>query len=141
MSGIGSFRPLACAALLLAGCAATPTPVAEAPPPAGFSGSGLVIGTLSYHYVEAGTEPDWVVHFDRIDAPARQEYALHVDVDPDNRKGVFTGALPAGVYAFREAASDNRRFATGTLGMPFEVQPGQVRDAGHYTLNPVVSRR
>jgi hypothetical protein len=109
------------------------------------SGSGLVIGTLSYQYVELAEPRNrgaWVVHFDRLDRPDTQQaqptdYALAVNVDPDSNSGVFTGALPAGVYAFREAASANRRFAVGTLKMPFEVQAGAVQDAGHYALNPL----
>lgn len=128
------------AVMLLAGCAATPTAMPPAPAAPLVSSSGLVIGTLSYQYVDADSRPSWTVHFERLDAPARQEYALPVEVDPGSRSGVFTGALPAGVYAFREAASANRSFAAGTLKMPFEVQAGEVRDAGHYALDPL-SRR
>jgi len=100
--------------------------------------SGLVIGTLSYQYVEAGAGeagPRWILHVERVDAPA-QEYALPVDVDPASRRGVFTGALPAGVYALREAASPKGRYAPAGAAV-FEVQAGEVRDAGHYALNPV----
>lgn len=130
--------------LLLAGCAATPSaPVATAPDP--FVGSsGLVIGTMSYQYVEAGQRAEdqgWVMHFERLDTPAAQDYAMRVDYDARRRSGIFTGALPAGVYAFRGAASAQRRFAVGGLRMPFEVQPGSVQDAGHYALNPVLSAR
>ena len=130
-----------CAAvLLLAGCAAAPVePVATVAQPSPLvTSSGLVIGTLSYQYVNAGEKAPgsaWVVHFERIDTPAKQDYALAVDVDPKSRSGVFTGALPAGVYAFRDAAADNRRFVSGALRMPFEVLPGEVRDAGHYAVN------
>jgi hypothetical protein len=127
---------------LLAGCAAAPAPAPDAAASPFVTSTGLVIGTLSYQYVEAGAQPEtpWVVHFERIDAPAQQEYELTVDVDPRERSGVFAGALPAGVYAFREAASDNRRFQSGALRMPFEVQAGAVQDAGHYALNPILTR-
>lgn len=130
-----------CAAAVSA-CSSLPTPDTSSAPPAPLAGSpGLVIGTLSYQYVELA-EPrnrgSWVVHFDRLDrAAAQQDYALAVNVDPGSNSGVFTGALPAGVYAFREAASANRRFAAGALKMPFEVQAGAVQDAGHYALDPL----
>lgn len=128
------------AMLLLAGCAtptATPTPPTDLASAAPFvTSSGLVIGTLSYQYVDAGAEPEWIVHFERIDAPAKQDYVLPVNVDPKRRSGVFTGALPAGVYAFREAASANRSFNAAAMKLPFEVQAGEVRDAGHYALDP-----
>jgi len=100
--------------------------------------SGLVIGTLSYQYVELGTRetgPRWVVHVKRVDDPA-QDYALPVDIDAASRRGVFTGALPAGVYALREANSASARYAPSGAAV-FEVQAGEVRDAGHYALNPV----
>lgn len=130
--------------LLLAGCAAAPVPpVAIAPDPL-VGNSGLVIGTMSYQYVEAGRRAEdqgWVMHFERLDTPAAEDYAMPVDYDPQRRSGVFTGALPAGVYAFRGAESAQRRFAVGGLRMPFEVQPGSVQDAGHYALNPVLSAR
>ena len=130
---------------LVAGCAQAPIvttavepPAFEAPTPLPLvTSSGLVIGTLSYQYVEAGaTEaaPRWIVHVERIDAPA-QEYALPVDVDATSRRGVFTGALPAGVYALREAASPKGLYAPAGNAL-FEVQAGEVRDAGHYALNP-----
>jgi hypothetical protein len=126
-------------------CASAPTPSAQGPATATplARGSGLVIGTLSYQYIETGAAragPPWVVHLERVDATAPQDYTLVVDVDPATRSGVFTGALPAGVYAFRDAASDYRRFAAGALKMPFEVQAGEVRDAGHYALNPLSAR-
>ena len=139
MGGMKGF--LGCAAvLMLAGCAAAPVePVATRVPNSPLiTSSGLVIGTLSYQYVDASEKSPgkaWVVHFERIDTPARQDYALAVDVDPQRHSGVFTGALPAGVYAFREAAADDRRFVSGVLRMPFEVQAGEVRDAGHYAVN------
>ena len=132
------------AAFALAGCASAPTPVQTRAESPFVTSSGLVIGTLSYQYLEAGEQapgPSWMIHFERIDGPARQEYALPVEVDPQQKSGVFTGTLPAGVYAFREAASQNRHFDAGALKMPFEVQAGEVRDAGHYALNPVGSRR
>ena len=128
----------------LCACSSLPSPTPASTSPL-VSGSGLVIGTLSYQYVELA-EPrnrgSWVVHFDRLDRAAEQQihptdYALAVNVDPDSNSGVFTGALPAGVYAFREAASANRRFVVGALKMPFEVQAGAVQDAGHYALNPL----
>ncbi len=100
--------------------------------------SGLVIGTLSYQYVEVGTSetgPRWVVHVKRVDDPD-QDYALPVDIDAASRRGVFTGALPAGVYALREASSATARYAPSGAAV-FEVQAGEVRDAGHYALNPV----
>lgn len=132
---------LACVALMSA-CAqapVAPTPVAApaAPPLPILTSSGLVIGTVSYRYVElgAGEAPSWVVHLRRLDDPA-QDYALPMDVDPASRQGIFTGALPAGVYALREAASKTGRYAPETSRPLFEVQAGEVRDAGHYTLNP-----
>ena len=138
---VGSFAGLA----LLGACAQAPVAtqaaaarfVAPAPLPL-ITSSGLVIGTLSYQYVEAGageSAPDWVVHLERLDAPA-QDFALKVEVDPASRQGVFTGALPAGVYAFREAASSKGRYAPAVSNLPFEVQPGAVLDAGHYALRP-----
>ena len=133
------------AVLALAGCATPATPPAQMLPAGPFvTSSGLVIGTLSYQYVEAGQQapgPAWMVHFERIDAPAQQDYALPVEVDPESRSGVFTGTLPAGVYAFREAASQDRHFDAGVMKLPFEVQAGAVQDAGHYAVNPAVSRR
>ena len=128
------------AVLVLAGCVAAPA-VTQAPNPSPMvMSSGLVIGTLSYQYVEAGEAAPgaaWFVHFERIDAPSTQDYALAVDVDPRRHRGVFTGALPAGVYAFREVASEKKRFSAGAMKMPFEVQPGEVKDAGHYALKPL----
>lgn len=127
---------------LTAACAQAPVasvPAAEVAPPLPLvTSSGLVIGTLSYQYVEAGSSesaPRWVVHVKRVDDPA-QDYALPVDIDPASRRGVFTGALPAGVYALREAASAKGRYAPSGAAV-FEVQAGEVRDAGHYALNPV----
>ena len=72
--------------------------------------SGLVIGTVSYQYVElgAGEAPRWVVHVERVEDA--QDYALPVEIDAASRRGIFTGALPAGTYAFREA----ERFARGS---------------------------
>jgi hypothetical protein len=107
------------------------------------TGSGLVIGTLSYEYVdiEAPAEPALVVHFDRLDGTAPEEYALPVDVDAGMQRGVFTGALPAGVYAFREVASAGRRYEAGAMKLPFQVQAGAVQDAGHYALNPLLRPR
>lgn len=133
---------LCLAPLVLAGCAAAPVPPPSAAAPL-VSSSGLVIGTMSYQYVEVSPGPSeqgWVMHFERLDTPAADDYAMAVDFDPRHRSGFFTGALPAGVYAFREAASAQRRFAAG-LKMPFEVQAGAVQDAGHYALNPLLSRR
>lgn len=133
------------APFVLAACAATP-PALPAHNPADLplvSSSGIVIGTMSHQYVEAGqrgADQEWVMHFERLDTPADDDYAMRVDFDAQRRSGFFTGALPAGVYAFREAATSQRRFAAG-LRMPFEVQAGAVQDAGHYALNPVVSRR
>jgi hypothetical protein len=99
--------------------------------------SGLVIGTVSYQYVELGANeaPHWIVHVERVDDPA-QDYALPVEVDKASRRGIFTGALPAGVYALREAASATGRYAPEASKAVFEVQAGEVRDAGHYALNP-----
>jgi hypothetical protein len=132
---------LACVALMSA-CAqapVAPTRIAspEPPPLPILTSSGLVIGTVSYQYVElgAGEAPSWVVHLRRLDDPA-QDYALPLDVDPASRQGIFTGALPAGVYALREAASATGRYAPEASRALFEVQAGEVRDAGHYTLNP-----
>jgi hypothetical protein len=109
------------------------TPVAPLPI---VTSSGLVIGTVSYQYVElgAGEAPRWVVHVERVDDA--QDYALPVEIDAASRRGVFTGALPAGVYAFREAQSAAGRYAPSAARTLFEVQAGEVRDAGHYALNP-----
>lgn len=122
--------------LALSACATAPVPVPVSPL---VGGSGLVIGTLSYQYVEADlSRAAPVVYFDRIDrAGGVRQYAMPVNVDAANHSGVFTGALPAGVYAFRDAAFANRRFAAGALKMPFEVTAGSVQDAGHYALNPL----
>ena len=132
---------IACVALMSA-CAqapVAPTPVAApaTPPLPIMTSSGLVIGTVSYQYVElgAGEAPRWIVHLRRLDDPAH-DYALPLDVDPASRQGVFTGALPAGVYALHEAASATGRYAPQTSRALFEVQAGEVRDAGHYTLDP-----
>ena len=130
-------------AVLAGACAQAPVQVVEQPaalpaPVPLVNSSGLVIGTLSYRYVEAGTSeegPRWVVHVKRVDDPS-QDYALPVDVDAKSRSGVFTGALPAGVYALSEASSSHARYAPSGAAV-FEVQAGQVRDAGHYALNPV----
>ena len=129
-------RPLSClAALLLTACAAAPTPQPDVVSPF-VTSSGLVIGTLSYQYVDADPG-EWTVHFQRVDGPASADYALAVDVDRSRHQGVFAGTLPAGVYAFRAAARDNRTFQTGITKVPFEVQAGEVRDAGHYALTPL----
>lgn len=123
---------------LLLGCAQAPVvkPVAAAPSPL-VTSSGLVIGTLSYHYVDtAAAGEDWVVHLRRVDAPD-QDYALVVSVDPATHSGIFTGALPPGVYAFQEAANAGARYKPGAMKLPFEVRAGAVRDAGHYALNPL----
>jgi hypothetical protein len=132
-------------AVLLAGCAAGP-----AFPPAGSTAgfplvdqSGLVIGTLSYHYTDVETpvsEDVWVVHFERLDSQdAGQGYALAVSVNATRQAGVFAGALPAGVYAFRTAACADRPYAAGRISMPFEVQAGEVRDVGHYAVSAALS--
>ena len=142
MTATRLLAPLTCMALLGA-CAQAPLAVESAAVPAPaplplVTSSGLVVGTLSYQYVEAGAgeaSPGWVVHLERVDAPA-QDYALAVDLDPASRRGVFTGALPAGVYAFREAASPKGRYVPAASRGPFEVQAGAVLDAGHYALNP-----
>ena len=131
----------------LAGCAAAPATKAEAVPQAAMQGSGMVIGTLSYQYVNVAprrSAASWVVHFERVDQAAAKysqaaDYALVVTVDPETSSGVFAGALPAGVYAFRDAASADRHYVAGAMKMPFEVQAGAVQDAGHYALNPLTS--
>jgi hypothetical protein len=141
-------KPLfgAISGLILAGCASAPAVapvpahVVQAAPSAFAASSGMVIGTMSYHYVnvsDRGGAPVWVVHLDRLDGGAVQDYSLPVSVDDARHRGVFTGALPAGVYAFREAAAAGRHFPANAVNMPFEVQAGEVRDAGHYALNPV----
>ncbi|MGQ0586971.1 MAG: hypothetical protein ACT4PK_07200 [Gammaproteobacteria bacterium] len=145
---MAALRPLLAMTFLalVGGCAhapitttALPSAAIELPAPLPLvTSSGLVIGTLSYQFVEAGaaeTGPRWVVHVERVDAPA-QDYALPVDVDLASRRGVFTGALPAGVYALKDASAPNGRYAP-TRAAVFEVQAGEVRDAGHYALNPV----
>lgn len=124
---------------LVSGCAQAPVAplVDEAPALPLVTSSGLVIGTVSYQYVELGANeaPHWIVHVERVDDPA-QDYALPVEVDKASRRGIFTGALPAGVYALREAASATGRYAPEASKALFEVQAGEVRDAGHYALNP-----
>jgi hypothetical protein len=124
---------------LLCGCAQAPVvaPADDAPVLPLVTSSGLVIGTVSYQYVELGANeaPQWVVHVERVDDPAR-DYALPVEVDKASRRGIFTGALPAGTYALREAASATGRYAPEAAKAVFEVQAGEVRDAGHYALNP-----
>jgi hypothetical protein len=133
---------LACVALMSA-CAQVPVAPAAVVSPASkplplVTSSGLVIGTVSYQYVElgAGEAPQWIVHVERVDDPSK-DYALPVDVDPASRRGIFTGALPAGTYALRDAASAAGRYEPATSRSVFEVQAGEVRDAGHYALNPV----
>ena len=99
--------------------------------------SGMVIGTMSYHYVDVARGDTWVVHLQRIDSQSGgEDYALPVSVDDARHRGVFTGTLPAGVYAFREVATAGHHYLANA-GLPFEVQAGAVRDAGHYALNPV----
>ena len=130
-------RPLTClAALLLTACTTAPAPRPATVSPF-VTSSGLVIGTLSYQYVEADAG-DWFVHFQRIDQPA-SDYKIAVEVDDRRHQGVFTGTLPAGVYAFRAAARDHRQFDAAVTKVPFEVQAGEVRDAGHYALTPLQS--
>ena len=124
------------ASLALAGCAAAPAPQPEPAPSPLVTNAGLVIGTVSYQYVDTGSPQAWVVHFQRIDAPS-SDYALAVQVDPQRHQGVFTGALPAGVYAFREVSSDKRHFDAAAMKVPFEVQPGEVKDAGHIAVRPL----
>lgn len=125
--------------LLLAGCASAPETFTPATPLV--TSSGLVIGTLSYHYVDMTESGDAVVvHFQRIDSPAAQDYALPVSVDPETRSGMFDGALPEGVYAFRDAAAAGHSYPAGAMPVPFEVTAGAVRDAGHYALSPVPAR-
>lgn len=122
--------------LLLAGCATAPETFTPAAPLV--TTSGLVIGTLSYQYVEMDTRSETVVvHLERIDTPMPQDYALPVSLDPDTRSGMFDGALPEGVYAFRDAAASGRSYPAGALPLPFEVTAGTVRDVGHYALSPV----
>ena len=134
----GTRFALSAAALALAGCAAAPaTPAPAAAPSPMVMSSGLVIGTLSYQYAEAASAAPWVVHFERIDTPSSQDYALAVAIDQKRHRGVFTGALPAGVYTFREAGTEKKRFSSGALKMPFEVHSGEVKDAGHYPLKPL----
>lgn len=127
--------------LALAGCASAPKApaiaAADSAPPMMMSASGLVIGTLSYHYVEVA-DPTWVVHLTRVDGGGG-DYALPVSVDNARHRGTFAGALPQGVYAFREAAASGQHYAVSAVQMPFEVNSGEVRDAGHYALNPVLS--
>jgi len=126
---------------LVAGCALAPAaPPAGEVAPASFArdDSGLVIGTVSYNYAGAQrARQPWVVHFDRLDRAAQADYALAISVDAENQQGVFTGTLPAGVYAFREADTAERHFAANGVKMPFEVQAGEVKDVGHYALSPV----
>jgi hypothetical protein len=128
----------ACAQAPVAVTAVATLPEVEAAPVLPLvTSSGLVIGTVSYQFVElgAGEAPHWVVLVERVGDPA-QDYALPVEVDRASRRGIFTGALPAGRYALREAASETGRYAPAE-GAVFEVQAGEVRDAGHHALNPV----
>jgi len=133
------------ASLLLAACASAPF-TAQAPAPAVAAApfaqdAGLVIGTMSYHYAGVPrARQRWVVHFERLDPSTRQDYALAVSVDSDAQRGVFTGELPAGVYAFRDADSAERHYATNGVKMPFEVQAGAVQDVAHYALSPIAAR-
>jgi hypothetical protein len=130
--------------LLASACAQAPVaPAIAASDPAPeplplVTSSGLVIGTVSYAYVElgAGEEPTWVVHVARVDDPTAHNYALPVEFDRASRRGIFTGALPAGTYALRDAASKAGRYAPESSFAVFEVQAGEVRDAGHYALSP-----
>lgn len=125
--------------LLVAGCAATPTEFVPAAPRV--ASSGLVIGTVSYQYVEMDEPSRGVVaRFERLDAPDTQDYALPVAVDRETHSGIFDGTLPAGVYAFREVAAAGQRYPAGAMALPFEVTAGAVRDAGHYSLNPLRQR-
>jgi hypothetical protein len=137
--------PLALCSLLsmLAGCAlAPPAPSSHAAPtPAFAQDSGLVFGTLSYNYAGTSNQPHpMVVHFQRLDRTSQADYALAVSVDDQHQSGVFTGALPVGVYAFREAGTAERHFAANGVKMPFEVQAGAVQDVGHYALSPITGR-
>lgn len=122
--------------LALGGCAAAPAEKLQGTPSPLVTNSGLVIGTVSYQYVDTGSPQAWVVHFQRIDAPS-SDYALTVQVDPQRHQGVFTGALPAGVYAFREVSSERRHFDAAAQKLPFEVQAGEVKDAGHIAVKPL----
>lgn len=144
MQCLSRLAPLA--AFALCACAGVPTQTnatALAPLAAPLvTSGGLVIGTLSYQYVDVADRTDdgrWIVHLERVDgaAAAAQDYALAVDVDRENRSGVFSGTLPEGVYAFRAAESADRHYAVGAMKMPFEVQAGEVRDAGHFALSPL----
>jgi hypothetical protein len=136
---VGALLASACAQAPVAPLAAVATipEVEPAPVLPLVTSSGLVIGTVSYQYVEvgAGEAPHWVVHVERVDDPA-QDYALPVEVDRASRRGIFTGALPAGTYALREAASETGRYAPAQIAV-FEVQAGEVRDAGHHALDPL----
>jgi hypothetical protein len=133
---------LVCAAALLSACAA-PAPVrtpvqslpSQLPQPA------LVIGTFSYHYAGVPAGQLWRVHLERLDSrAARQEYALAANLDAKRQRGVFSGMLPPGVYAFRDAGNSLRRYAANGMPMPFVVEAGEVRDLGHYALDPLTPR-
>lgn len=141
MHGTTLYRssPWLAAMLALSACALAPTAERRpestiAPSPAGF-----VIGTVAYDFIDtrsAGREPHLLVTFERI-APAPDvtlRYALPATLDAARRSGVFAGALPPGIYAFREAQGGRLHFTASELRMPFEVSPGQVVDAGHYAL-------
>jgi hypothetical protein len=122
---------------ILAGCAAAPPAPHAATAPALAPDSGLVFGTLSYYDGGAQKEAHpMVVHFQRLDRTAHADYALAVSTDEQHQSGVFTGALPPGVYAFREADAAERHFGANGVKMPFEVQAGAVQDVGHYALSP-----
>ncbi|HVT37236.1 MAG TPA: hypothetical protein VHE37_16750 [Nevskiaceae bacterium] len=117
-------------ASMLSACAA-PAPVASP-----INDGGLVIGTLSY---PLQAEPRHaLVKFSRI-APRNaltQTYLLDAAYDAGSAQAIFSGSLPSGMYVVEEALSDDARYVPGALKMPFEIQPGQVTDAGNFLMEP-----
>ena len=120
--------------LLLCGCQADATRSATTQT-AITSDGGMVIGTMSYAPGPA-VPSHALVKLTRL-APRTlpaQGYLLDAAFDPRVSHAVFAGSLPSGVYVVEEALSSDARFVPGTLRMPFEIQQGQVTDAGNFPM-------
>lgn len=122
-------------AALLAACSAPAPRDSAAPLPSRLPAAGLVVGSVSY---PAGVpQAPARVRFERLHTEtASAAYSLVVQPDPATGHGSFAGFLPEGIYRFRLAESDRQRFVPTSLQLPFEVNPGEVRDAGQYALLP-----
>lgn len=121
------------AALILGGCA-SPSPRDTAPP--ALPTAGLIVGSVSYPADLAAVPAR--VRFERLQTgDASAAYSLMLQPDPGGSRGSFVGFLPEGVYRFRLAESPQRVFVSTTVQLPFEVSPGEVRNAGQYALQPV----